>query len=103
MQDEVTFYVVDLGQDLLKGLGVHAVAFLVPLTISFGLARAGHVRTAWRLPAGIFVLTLAFVVLGVMLAQDVQTAPGVVLSIALMSVPAILGGVLGTLLGRRRT
>ena len=79
------------------------VAFGVPFAICFGVARAGHVRTAWWLPAGIAVLTVAFVALGYRLGTDAATGAGAVRSILLLGVPAAVGGVAGILAGRRRS
>jgi len=81
---------------------VYGVAALVPFVICFGVARAGHARTAWWLPAGIGVLTIAFVFLGFRLGADAPTGAGVVRSVLLLGVPAVVGGIAGVLLGRRR-
>lgn len=81
---------------------VYGVAALVPLVICFGVARAGHVRTAWLLPGGIAVMTLAFVFLGIRLGTEAATGAGVVRSILHLGLPAIVGGILGIVLGRRR-
>jgi hypothetical protein len=79
-----------------------AIAAAVPFGICFGLARAGHARTAWWLPAGIAVLTAAFVVLGYRLGTDAATGAGAVRSLLLLGIPAAVCGAAGVLLGRRR-
>lgn len=90
------------GEMMSSGIVTYAVAFLVPFALCFGLARAGHARAAWRLPIGILVLTLAIVGLGLFLGTEVETGPSAALGVGLLSLPAILGGALGILLGRRR-
>jgi hypothetical protein len=84
------------------GLGAHAVAFLLPLVVSFGLARAGQVRAAWMLPAGLLLLSAVFVGFGFLLAQDLDTGIGAVTSVLTLSAAGVLGGVAGALLGPRR-
>lgn len=80
----------------------HVVAAAVPFAICFGVARAGHVRTAWWLPGGILAVTLAFVLLGLRLGTELETAAGAIQSILILGLPAALAGVAGIFLGRRR-
>ena len=84
------------------GVGAHAVAFLLPLAVSFGLARLGQVRAAWLLPAGLLLLSAVFVGFGFVLAQDLDTGLGAVTSVLTLTAAGILGGVGGALLGPRR-
>ncbi len=84
------------------GLGAHAVAFLLPLVVSFGLARVGQVRAAWLLPAGLLLLSAVFVGFGFVLAQDLDTGVGAVTSVLTLTAAGLAGGVAGALLGPRR-
>jgi hypothetical protein len=84
------------------GLGAHAVAFLLPLVVSFGLARVGQVRAAWLLPAGLLLLSAVFVGFGFVLAQDLDTGLGAVTSVLTLTAAGVAGGVAGALLGPRR-
>jgi hypothetical protein len=79
-----------------------AIAVVLPFAICFGLARAGHAKTAWWLPAGIAVLTATFVVLAYRLGTEAATGAGAVRSLLLLGVPATIGGAAGVLAGRRR-
>ena len=90
---------VDLSPAALATL---AASFALPFAICFLLARRGHARTAWWLPGGILVLTGLFVALAMRLGQDVQTGFAAAQTLGAMAVPAVLGGSLGILLGRRR-
>jgi hypothetical protein len=101
MEHEHTHYVVSLGNVLGPGMAAHAVALLLPLAVSFGLARAGQVRAAWLLPMGLFVLAAVFVGFGLMLGEDLQAMSGAVTTIVTLAAAGILGGVAGVLLGRR--
>ena len=83
------------------GFLAYAVAFLLPFVVCLLLARRGHARTAWWLPGGLLVMTLMFVGAGFLLSDEMQTGFGAAWSIGFLSVPAILGGVLGILFGRR--
>lgn len=102
MQDEVTIHVAYLGQDMVSGAGVHAAAVLLPLIVSFGLARTGQVRAAWMLPLGLFVLGATFAGFGLVLGEDFQAVSGAVATIVTLAAAAVFGGLAGVLLGRRR-
>ena len=86
-----------------SALPVYAVAFIVPFLISLVLARRGHARTAWWLPGGIVVMSGVFIGMGYMLGREMQTGPAAAWSLGLMAAPAIIGGVAGILVGRRRS
>jgi hypothetical protein len=47
-------------------------------------------------------MSVLFVGMGLVLGQEMQTGPGAAMSLGLLSVPAIIGGVAGILIGRRR-
>lgn len=102
MEHEHTHHAVLLGTVFGAGMAAHAVAVLLPLMVSFGLARAGQVRVAWLLPMGLLVLAAVFVGFGLMLGEDVQAMSGAVSTIGTLAAAGILGGVAGVLLGRRR-
>jgi hypothetical protein len=89
------------GNDL-SALPAYGLAFLLPFLVSLTLARRGHARTAWWLPGGIAAMSVLFVGMGLVLGQEMQTGPGAAMSLGLLSVPAIIGGVAGILIGRRR-
>ncbi|MGE5199409.1 MAG: hypothetical protein ACM3H9_07190 [Rhodospirillaceae bacterium] len=88
-------------RDDLPALAVHALAFLLPFAVCLLLARRGHARTAWWLPGGILAMTLMSVGAAVWLGEEMQTGFGAARSLALLSAPAMLGGVAGILAGRR--
>ena len=102
MEHEHTHHAVLLGTVFGPGMAAHAVALLLPLMVSFGLARAGQVRAAWLLPMGLLVLAAGFVGFGLMLGEDVQAMSGAVSTIVTLAAAGIVGGVAGVLLGRRR-
>jgi hypothetical protein len=80
----------------------YGLAFLLPFLVCLILARRGHTRTAWWMPGGLLVMTLMFVGTGIWLSGEMQTGIGAARSLGLLSAPAILGGVVGILLGQRR-
>ena len=79
-----------------------AVAFTLPFAVCFLTARRGHARTAWWLPGGLLAMTLLFVAMGVALGGEMPTGPAAAASLAGLGIPAVIGGVIGILLGQRR-
>ena len=83
-------------------LATYLAAFVLPFAICFALARRGQARAAWWLPGGLFVMTLLFVAMGVALSGEMQTGLAAAGSLVTLGLPAILGGVAGILMGRRK-
>ncbi len=79
-----------------------AIAFALPFALCFYLARTGQARNAWWIPGSLVLVTVLFGLAGARLAADVPTVSGAAWALGTMSVPAILGGIAGILLGPRR-
>jgi hypothetical protein len=83
-------------------LAAYLAALVLPFAICFALSRRGQARTAWWLPGGLFAMTLLFVAMGVALSGEMQTGLAAAGGLVTLGLPAVLGGVAGILLGRRK-